>query len=253
MAGIPLVDTIVSIEIPEDVRLRFRLAGPGTRALAYLADLVMRAAILWASLFAMATTFPLVQLGGLSWGVVLLVLFTLEWGYGWLFEAFWNGQTPGKRLLGIRVVREDGHAVGFYEALVRNLLRAADALPLLYGVGLVTMALTSRLQRLGDLAAGTMVVHERRERLQRETVDLEGAARFAPDELNAAWRPPERTIDMIHAFALRRDQLELARAREIARLLAEPLARRLAYRGEDLRKRPELFLLRLYRTFQARP
>jgi uncharacterized RDD family membrane protein YckC len=252
MAGPALVDTVVQIEIPEDVRLRFRLAGPGTRGLAYLVDLVFRAGIFWGTVVAVAAAFPLTQLAGISWGILLMVLFTLEWGYGWFFEALWNGQTPGKRLLGIRVVREDGHPVGFYDALVRNLLRAADILPLFYAVGLVTMAITGRLQRLGDLLAGTMVVHERRERLRRETVDLEGATRLAPDELASAWRPAERTLDLIHAFALRRDQLEPARAREIARLLAEPLARRLSYRGEDLR-RPDLFLLRLYRTFQVRP
>jgi uncharacterized RDD family membrane protein YckC len=247
-----VIDTSVQVEIPEDVRLSFRLAGPGTRGLAYLGDVLVRVAVFWGCLSAVSAAAPLVDLGGLSWGLLVLAFFFMEWGYGSLFEGLWNGQTPGKRLLGLRVVREDGHAIGFNEALVRNLLRAADVLPLFYGVGVVAMTLTARLQRLGDVAAGTMVIHERRERLRRETADLEGASRLSPSELGAGWRPRERTLDLVHAFALRRDQLEPARAREIARILAEPLARRLGYRGEDLHRHPDLFLLRLHRTFQSR-
>ena len=80
MAGPALVDTVVQIEIPEDVRLRFRLAGPGTRGLAYLVDLVFRAGIFWGTVVAVAAAFPLTQLAGISWGILLMVLFTLEWG-----------------------------------------------------------------------------------------------------------------------------------------------------------------------------
>jgi uncharacterized RDD family membrane protein YckC len=247
-----VIDAVVHVEIPEDVRLSFRLAGPGTRALAYCLDLVVRAVILWGFLL-IASLARFVDVGGLSWGLLLVLIFFMEWGYGWLFEGFWNGQTPGKRALGLRVVREDGHTAGPYEALARNLLRAADVLPVFYAVGLVAMSVTSRFQRLGDLVAGTMVVHERRETLRREAPDLEGASRLTRDELPAAWQPPERTLDLIHAFALRRDRLGNARAREIAWILAEPLARRLSYRGEDLRRQPDRWLLRLYRTFQARP
>ncbi len=213
---------------------------------------MVRAAVFWGCLSAATAAAPLLDLGGLSWGLLLLAFFFMEWGYGSLFEGLWNGQTPGKRLLGLRVVREDGHAIGFNEAVVRNLLRAADALPLFYGVGVVAMALTARMQRLGDVAAGTMVVHERRERLRRETADLEGASRLSPSEIGAGWTPRERTLDLVHAFSLRRDQLGPARAREIARILAEPLARRLGHESEDLHRRPDLFLLRFYRTFHSR-
>src|SRR5262245_49030947 len=183
----PLIDTTVHIEIPEGVRLGFRLAGPGTRAVAYAADVGVRIIILWGAVWAMAIALPFLSAGGLSWGAILLLFFLLEWGYGSLFEGLWNGQTPGKRITGLRVVREDGHAIGLYDAFARNLLRAADALPLFYAVGLATMSATTRLQRLGDLAAGTMVIHESGERLRREAPDLEDAPRFTRDEIRAGW------------------------------------------------------------------
>src|SRR6185503_18951892 len=98
-------------------------------------------------------------------------------------------------------------------------------------VGLVAMLSTARLQRLGDLAAGTMVVREPRHRLRRETPDLEDMPRLTAEDLGSAWQPTERTLDLIHAFALRRDALSTGRALEIASILADPLARRLACRA----------------------
>lgn len=245
-----VVDTTVHVEIPEDVRLSFRLAGPATRLAAYLVDMFARVVVFGGVLIALTLAFPLLSLGGASWGLVLLALFVMEWGYGFAFEALWNGQTPGKRAFGLRVIKEGGYAIGPYDALVRNLLRAADVLPLLYGVGLVTMLATARLQRLGDLAAGTMVVRERRHKLHRESPDLEGAPRLTPEEIDATRRPAERTLDLIHAFALRRDEMSPARAREIASILAVPLARRLSWRTpQGGRVPPDRFLLSVFRTF----
>ena len=250
-----VVDNAVHVEIPEDVRLSFRLAGPATRLAAYFVDLFARFVVFWFVVIGVAIAFPITNIGGASWGLILLVAFAMEWGYGFAFEALWNGQTPGKRAFGLRVIKEGGYAIGPYDALVRNLLRAADVLPFFYGVGLVTMLGTARLQRLGDLAAGTMVVRERRHKLQRESPDLEGAARLTPEEIDPTWRPAERTLDLIHAFALRRAEMPDARAREIAEVLAVPLARRLSWRtaaGE--RVPPDRFLLRVFRTFhRARP
>lgn len=247
-----LVDTAVEIETPEDVRLSFRLAGPGARSAAYLADLVVRLVMLWFVLLGVVVVAPFARVAGASWGLLLLAFFVLEWGYGTLFEGLWGGRTPGKRLFGLRVVREDGHGVDFHDALVRNLLRAADVLPSFYAAGLVCMSVTARMQRVGDLAAGTMVVHEARETLRRESPDLAGAARLGVGELGASWRPAERTLDLLHSFALRRDGLQPERAREIALVLAEPLARRLSPADDGWRSQPDVFLLRVLRTFQAR-
>jgi uncharacterized RDD family membrane protein YckC len=252
VASAAAVDTAVAVEIPEDVRLRFPLAGPAARLAAYAVDLAVRATVFILFLVAVSIALPVLHVGGTSWGLLLLLLFLMEWGYGFLFEMAWNGQTPGKRAFGLRVVKEGGYAIGPYDALVRNLLRAADVLPFFYGVGLVSMLLTARLQRLGDVAAGTMVIHERRHRLRREVPDLEGVRRLAPEEIGSPWRPTERTLDLLYLFALRRDALAPARAREIAAILAEPLQRQLV--SPVPLDDPGLFLLRVLRTFhQDRP
>jgi hypothetical protein len=100
---------------------------------------------------------------GTKWFVAAVVLFyfLLYWGYYSLFEAFWNGQTPGKRLLKIRVIKDSGRQISLFEALARNLLRVIDMLPSFYLVGVITMLCNREQKRLGDLVAGTIVVHER--------------------------------------------------------------------------------------------
>lgn len=102
-------------------------------------------------------------LGGLALALYALVNFALLWGYFVVFELLWNGQTPGKRVAGIRVVRLDSSPAGALAIVVRNLVRLIDFLPAAYGVGLLTMFIDRRSRRLGDLAAGTLVIRERRE------------------------------------------------------------------------------------------
>lgn len=102
-------------------------------------------------------------LGGLALALYALVNFALIWGYFVVFELLWNGQTPGKRVAGTRVVRLDGSPAGALAIVVRNLVRLIDFLPGAYGVGLLTMFIDRRSRRLGDLAAGTLVIRERRE------------------------------------------------------------------------------------------
>ena len=92
--------------------------------------------------------------------MVILVPFLLQWGYFSLFEALWNGQTPGKRVAKIRVIQQSGRAITMFESLARNLVRAIDFLPASYVAGVVSIFVTQRSQRLGDLVAGTLVVHE---------------------------------------------------------------------------------------------
>ena len=165
----------LTIDTPEQVELHFPVASVGSRLLAVLADSVLQgvSALLLALLvFAIFAAAPSLQHGAAhafrvggsaqNWffAGVILVQFLLVWGYFSLFEAFWNGQTPGKRLLRIRVIGDSGRPVTFWEALARNLLRVIDILPTLYLVGLVTMLCNRQSKRLGDLLAGTLVVHE---------------------------------------------------------------------------------------------
>lgn len=243
------------VETPENVRLAFRLAGPGSRAGAYAVDLGIRVAALYA--IVTATSIVLIPLAetGLPMGVYLVVAFVLEWGYGCLFEAFWNGQTPGKRAFGLRVINTEGYAIGFYEAMLRNLLRAADFVPLFYGAGFLVASSTRRMQRIGDLVAGTMVIRERRGQLGGDPEGLADHAPLEPGAFRHRYRPSEKTLDVIEALFRRRNELAPARVDEIALVLADPLGRRLED-GEArklARRSPAELLFRVLRTFRATP
>ena len=142
------------------------LAGIGSRFIAVLID-----TLLWfACLVVLGLVFwvfqPAVEaFSQLSsqWQVAIwtFVLFLLNWGYFTLFEAFWNGRTPGKRIARIRVIQRSGRPIGFLESLARNLVRYVDQIPFFYAVGVIVMFITRQHQRLGDLAAGTLVVRDR--------------------------------------------------------------------------------------------
>src|SRR6202011_5280453 len=162
----------LNIETPEQVELRFPIAGIGSRFLAILTDSVIQGATLFflflgfALIVSAAPKIPgaaAVSDTGAKWFVagVVLFYFLLYWGYYSLFEALWNGQTPGKRLLKIRVIKDSGRQITLFEALARNLLRVIDMLPSFYLVGVITMLCNREQKRLGDLVAGTIVVHER--------------------------------------------------------------------------------------------
>ena len=146
------------VETPEHVLLDFEIAGIGSRALAAIVDLL----ILIAVLLALTASLSLWPKEGSRWTTALFTLaaFGLYWGYYVFFEGVWRGQTPGKRLLGIRVIRDTGHAVRLSDAAARNLLRAADMLPPPYLLGALFVAIHPRGKRLGDLVAGTVVVRD---------------------------------------------------------------------------------------------
>jgi uncharacterized RDD family membrane protein YckC len=165
-------------------------------------------------------------------GSVLLSLFLIEWGYFVVFEAAWNGTTPGKRLLKLRVVKAGGYPLSFVDAVLRNLLRTADFLPVGYLLGLLVMSWDSRFARLGDRAAGTMVVIEDPVRVtQAITLDPPPtAAEIAVFPHRIALPLPEReAIELL----LRRRDLSPARRMELAEILAPVVERRLGVRCGD--------------------
>tara|TARA_B100001540_G_scaffold247420_2_gene222830 strand:- start:1150 stop:1839 length:690 start_codon:yes stop_codon:yes gene_type:complete len=147
------LDTLHRVVTPENIDLQAECAGPVSRCLAYLIDLGVRSALLL--LLALAPLF----LDGAGFGLLLLGWFLLDWFYPVLFEVLKDGQTPGKRALGLRVVHMDLSPVGWNASLVRNLLRTVDFLPAAHLLALLSMCLTLRFQRLGDLAAGTLVIY----------------------------------------------------------------------------------------------
>jgi len=148
-----MLDTTRRVATPEGIELTLRLAGPVPRALAWGIDFLLRVALVLA-VMGIASYF-----GRAGWGVVLLTAFFAEWLLPAWLEARWGGQTPGKRLFGIAVLNDDGTPLRWPAALTRNLLRAADFLPLFYGIGLTAMLASRDFKRLGDLAAGTVVVY----------------------------------------------------------------------------------------------
>ena len=247
---IPAIDTRTEIETPENVMLVFDLAGPGSRMGAYLVDLLIRLVAGWVLVFAVSLTVPLFG-AGLPIGLMLIGWFLLEWGYGALFEGLWRGRTPGKKMFHLQVVKELGAPINFYDAAIRNLLRAADILPISYGVGLICMTATRRFQRIGDLVAGTVVVRASRHRFERDTSEFDGLDPIPPCESATRFHVSERTLDVIEQLLWRREQLPLRRVEEIAGVLAAPIARQLGYRLEHDTGtgRNIYFLRRVLRTF----
>lgn len=201
-----MLDTVRSVATPEGIELELRLAGPAPRAVAWVLDFLARITLY------IAATAVLVPLGQLGMGLALILVFALEWLFPAAFEALWNGQTPGKRVMKIAVLRDDGTPIGWHEALVRNLLRAIDFLPFLYGIGLVAILINRDFKRLGDLVAGTVVVY-------RDDARLVAAIPAAPP---LAPRAPLALAEQraVLAFAGRVPALTPERAAELAEIPA---------------------------------
>ncbi|HEX7729740.1 MAG TPA: RDD family protein [Terracidiphilus sp.] len=158
----------LSIDTPELVSIEMGLAGIGSRFIAVLIDTLIWALALVIVTIALIVVMPAIRaFGRLSaqWTVALytFLIFLFNWGYFTLFEAFWNGQTPGKRVAKIRVIQRSGRAIGLFESMARNFIRYVDQFPFFYAVGVIAVFATKQHQRLGDLAAGTLVVRDRRE------------------------------------------------------------------------------------------
>lgn len=164
----------LSIETPELVTLEFPLAGIGSRFIALAVDYGLQLVgyiTLFVGLLLFVPGMQRFQSLTAKWIIALAILipFLLHWGYFTLFEGLWQGQTPGKRVAKIRVIQQNGRAITMFESMARNLVRAIDALPTAYVIGTISIFVTRRNQRLGDLVAGTLVVHEAQDRQPVET------------------------------------------------------------------------------------
>ena len=162
-------EEVLIIETPERVPLHFALASIGNRFIACAIDHAIQALALGLIAIASAVlaNFSIIERSLSSapkwvYAVMILLLYLIFSGYFAFFEWIWNGQTPGKRWLKLRVIREDGRPITFWEAAVRNLLRSFDMMPIpFYSIGLISVFSTARDQRIGDMVAGTVVVRER--------------------------------------------------------------------------------------------
>jgi len=200
-----------TVETPEQIQLQFALAGVGSRFLAIALDTLMQAAFaafIGLSLFFLSWTGLLKEWHLTSlWLTAALIafLFILQFGYFAVFEIFWNGQTPGKRAIGIRVIKDTGRPLSPAETIGRNLLRIIDQLPGFYAVAVLTAMFNAQGKRLGDFVAGALVVREKSlDEIQHSwatspasTSSLLGANRLTPDE-----------VALIDAFLTRRGDLD---------------------------------------------
>jgi uncharacterized RDD family membrane protein YckC len=208
-------DTSIPVETPEGILYFLYPAGPLIRACAYGIDLICQ----WVLLLILVI-FLHVLLGTVGAWIILIMQFVMNWFYQALWEYFGNGQTPGKRLLGIRVVMENGSPLSPGAALMRNLLSFADTFLGLFLIAFVSMTTSEGFRRLGDWAAGTLVIHSWKSRAPEWRESLEWLSKFSPINAGALSYEEKQGILM---FARRYAKLGPARAAEIARPLAEAL------------------------------
>lgn len=209
----------LEVETPDHVVLRYDLAGGGNRGFAALVDFLLATLVFAGAAFAFSSVTGAIRAGAAFFGVAVLVTFTLAWSYFVLLEWLWQGQTVGKRLFGLRVIREDGAPAGFVAVLIRNVIRVVDFLPALYGLGLLMIVFTPRSQRLGDLAAGTYVVRAPRPRLDYFSLrTMTPLAAGAAAETRAL---PGELQRLVREFVAREARLGPADRARVAQRIAE--------------------------------
>jgi uncharacterized RDD family membrane protein YckC len=197
-----VLDTVVLAETPEGIAIELRPAGLSSRCYAYLLDLLIRFGLLYAIFI--GTTL----MGGFGIGLSLILMFLFEWFYPVVFELSRWGATPGKRSLGIKVVMDNGLPITPAASFTRNLLRAADFLPMLYGFAIISMLMRRDFKRLGDLAANTLVVYRAPPSTKITASDIEPlapAVALSPTEQAAvvtlAERAPRLTPERLDELA----------------------------------------------------
>ncbi|MFJ7282955.1 RDD family protein [Pseudomonas sp. NPDC099000] len=205
----PPLDTRYQVETPEGIDLPLRPAGLMVRALAFAIDLGLRGLILGVLFIVLAF------LGKLGAGLGSILLFGVSWWYMVLFEVLNQGRSPGKQWMGLRVVHDDGTPIGWSASLLRNLLRFVDLLPFGYFLGAISCLQHPSFKRLGDLAAGTLVIYREQPLTRPQLPDVQ------PRRPAFALTLPEQRA--ILGFAERQGELSEARSHELASILAQPL------------------------------
>ncbi|HET6844784.1 MAG TPA: RDD family protein [Candidatus Angelobacter sp.] len=242
------------IDTPEQVHLEFTVAGIGSRFMALLIDSLLQLGIfvvlMIITLFAFQFSFEKFAKSYSGWvaAVFTLAYFCIYWGYFATFEVLWKGQTPGKRVAGIRVIKDSGRPLNVFEAITRNVLRAVDGIPL-YGFGVLTMLLNSRNRRLGDFVAGSLVVHEssaREAELFFNTPVQSGSAFHQAAGLTL------QEVELMETFLARRLDIPPEVRRVNAARIAHMIATRLGIPSEARPEDNENFLEIMVREFRNR-
>jgi len=221
------------VATPELVTFGYQLAGPGSRFLAQLIDFPIQVAVLLLAIFAGVSLGALAgNNGGIAVAAAVILGFIVVWGYYPVSEAVWSGKTIGKFAFGLRVVGDQGEPIQVSQAVIRNLVRIVDFLPFFYGIGIIALFWNGRGKRLGDLAAGTVVVRERAPvRLSQLRAgpgpDLSNAAapRTAPGEAALLRQLDPELRRFVFGYAARRQYLDGWR-RQVLAARAEPSLRR---------------------------
>jgi uncharacterized RDD family membrane protein YckC len=219
----------LTIDTPEQTALEFPLAGIGSRFVAMAADTAIQILVGIGLLILgaiMGQTLSLLGSAAPQWliAVLIILFFLLYSAYFAIFEAIWNGQTPGKRYAQLRVMKDDGRPITVYDSVARNLLRVVDSLPIFYGVGIISVFLSKQNKRLGDFVAGTVVVHEKTVEAARPFLDSQ------VDTAAPAYDVSLITTDelrLIEAFFQRRDSLDPALRGSMAAQISNRIAGKL--------------------------
>jgi uncharacterized RDD family membrane protein YckC len=243
----------LTIDTPEQVHLEFMLAGIGSRFMAAFLDGLIVAAV-YLALFLLSLLWAA---GGLLGGnrsiwwdaLVTLVVFCINWGYYATFEALWRGQTPGKRLAKIRVIKNSGRPINAFEAISRNLIRVIDFLPVFYGVGVIVMLLNAKHRRLGDFVAGTLVVHETSDSEAKIFFNTPAKTEFT---LHQAAGLSLQEAELIETFLARRLDIPPEVRRLNGQRIADMISTRLNIPPESRPADNENFLEMVVREFRSR-
>jgi uncharacterized RDD family membrane protein YckC len=250
-SGSSAIDLTVAVTTPENISFEYQLAGPFRRLPALLLDIAFRYLLVLAVVLVMGFVglWQFIPGSGALMGALFLIgIFLLSWFYGLFFEAWWNGQTPGKRVFGLRVVSVDGRPINGVQATIRNLVRVADFFPYVstlsfdaesemfliptFLVALICMLMTRRFQRLGDIAAGTMVVVDEKawypKRISLKDPEIVVMAELIP----AGFRMSSSMAKAIALYVERRNSMSKQHREDTARHLAIPLKERFGLSSE---------------------
>jgi len=242
----------LTIETPEQISLEFPLAGVGSRGYALCLDTLIQLIVAVAVILIVSFTAPDLERSWVTarnWVVAIeiFILFCLYWGYFAIFEIFWNGQTPGKRIARVRVITASGRPITVFEGIARNFMRAIDSIGF-YLVGAVTCAIDKQNRRLGDMVAGTVVVHEVEEQGVFYWFGQEKSA-AAPSVSRQVAALTEQEFQLVETFLSRRLDIPNLQRLSSAQVIADRMGERLHIPREQ-RPSDEAFLEEISRRYR---